>query len=55
MTDKMEIKRTKVNLEVDKARLLKEKYSLVIKREELWVEIVTMNIVRSFNVLVRNQ
>ncbi len=35
MTDKIETERTKVNLETDRARLLREKNSLIAKREEL--------------------
>ena len=35
VTDKMETEKAKVNLEVDRARLLGEKNSLVAKREEL--------------------
>jgi len=51
----METERTKVNLEADKVRLLGEKNSLVVKKEELRAEIVVINAVGSFNVLVRGQ
>ena len=52
MTDKIETKRIKVNLEADKMRLLKEKNSLVVKREELQIEIVILNAVGFSNVLI---
>ncbi len=53
MTNKMETERIKVNLEADRARLLEKKNSLVVKREELRAEIVTLNVAGFFNVLVR--
>ncbi len=53
MTDKREVERVKVNLEADRVRLLKEKNSLIVKREEFRAEIVVMNAVGSFNILVR--
>ncbi len=49
MTDKMEIEKVRVNLEVDKVRLFDEKNFLVVKRKELRAEIVVLNVVRSFN------
>ena len=55
MTDKIEIERTNINLEADKAQLLEEKNSLVVKREEFRVEIVVMNVAKFSNVLVRSQ
>ncbi len=55
MTDKMETERTKVNLEIDRVRLLGEKNFLVVKRKELRAEIVAINAVGSFNTLVYNQ
>jgi len=51
----MEIERTKVNLKTDRARLLREKNSLVVKRKELRVEIVVMNAVRSSSVSIYGQ
>jgi len=53
MTDKMETERTKVNLKANKMRLLEKKNSLIVKREELRVEIATMNVIKSFNALIR--
>ncbi len=52
MTDKIETEKTKVNLETDRARLLKKKNPLVVKRKKLRTEIVIMNIIKSFNALV---
>ncbi len=54
VTDKMETEKTKINLETNKARLLGEKNSLVAKRKELRTKIVTMNTVKSSNVLIRS-
>ena len=53
MTDKMEIEKVKVNLEANRVRLFDEKNFLIIKREELRIEIVVLNVVRFFNVLIR--
>ena len=50
MTDKIKTEKAKVNLKADKTRLFGEKNSLVVKREELRAEIVTLN---ATNVLVR--
>src|SRR6266699_3083830 len=50
MIDKIKTKKTRVNLKADKTQLFDEKNFLVVKREELRTEIVTLNIV---NVLVR--
>ncbi len=55
MTDKIKTEKTKVNLEADRARLLEEKNFLVIKREELRVEIAAMNAAGSSNAPVRSQ
>ncbi len=55
VTNKIKTKKIKVNLETDKAQLLKKKNSLVVKREELRVEIAAMNVIRSSNVLVCRQ
>ncbi len=52
MTDKMKTEKTKVNLEADRVRLLEEKNSLVVKREEFRVEIAAINAARLSNVLV---
>ena len=49
----MKTKKTKVNLKIDKMRLLRKKNSLVVKRKELWAEIAAMNVIGSFNVLIR--
>ena len=49
--DKMETKKVKVNLEIDKIRLFNEKNSLVIKKEEFRTEIAILNVV---NVLIRS-
>ncbi len=48
--DKMETERAKVNLKADRIRLFGEKNSLVVKREELRVEIVVINAAGLFNV-----
>ncbi len=53
VTDKMETKKIKVNLEADKARLFGEKNSLVVKKEEFRVEIVMLNAAGLFNAPVR--
>jgi len=55
MTDKMKTEKTKVNLKVDRVRLLGEKNSLVVKREKLRAKIVIMNAVRSSNVSIHGQ
>ncbi len=54
MTDKIETEKARINLEVDKARLLGEKNSLVVKREELRAEIATLNVAGPLNVLIRS-
>ncbi len=48
----METKKVKINLEVDRIQLFDKKNSLVVKREELRTEIVTLNVVGLFNILV---
>jgi len=53
VTDKIKTEKAKVNLETDKIRLLKEKNSLVVKREKLRTEIAVINAVGSFNILGR--
>ena len=53
ITNKMETEKARVNLEVDKVRLFGEKNSLVAKKEEFQIEIVVLNVVGFFNVLVR--
>ncbi len=45
ITDKMEIEKTRVNLEANRIRLFSEKNSLVVKREEFRAEIVILNAV----------
>ncbi len=52
MTDKIETEKIKVNLEVNKTRLLEKKNSLVIKKKELRTEIAAINTGRSFNALI---
>ena len=52
VNDKMETEKIKVNLEVDRVRLFNEKNFLVTKREEFQIEIVTLNVVELFNILV---
>jgi len=54
ITDKIKTEKTKVNLEVNKTQLLREKNSLIVKREEFWVEIVVINAAGLFNVPARN-
>ena len=49
----METEKTKVNLETDRARLLDEKNSLVVKREEFRTEIAALNAAGPSNVLIR--
>jgi len=49
MTDKMEAKKARVNLETDKMRLLDKKNSLVAKREELRAEIAILYTTRLSN------
>ncbi len=51
ITNKMETKKARVNLKADRTQLFGKKNSLVVKREELRTEIVTLNAV---NALVRN-
>ncbi len=45
----METEKIKINLEADKARLLSEKNSLVVKRKKFRTEIVTLNTARPSN------
>jgi len=52
MTDKIEAKKARVNLETDKTRLFNEKNSLVAKRKEFRTEIVILYTVRLFNALI---
>jgi len=54
MTNKIKTEKAKVNLEIDKVRLFNEKNSLVVKREKLRAEIVILNAVGPFNILIRN-
>src|SRR6266699_1776827 len=44
MTDKIEIEKTKVNLEINRTRLLNKKNSLVVKKKELRAEIAILNV-----------
>jgi len=43
VTDKMKIEKAKVNLKTDRTRLFGKKNSLVVKKEELRAEIITLN------------
>ena len=52
ITNKMETKKVRINLKVDRTRLLDEKNSLVVKKEEFRTEIVILNIIRFSNVPV---
>ena len=54
VADKMEIEKAKVNLEADRIRLFDKKNSLVVKREELRVEIVVLNAAGLSNVSIRS-
>ncbi len=47
----MEAKKTKINLETDRTRLLNKKNSLIAKKKELRAEIVVLN---AANVPIRN-
>ncbi len=53
ITNKMETEKVKVNLETDRVRLFGKKNSLIVKREEFRIEIVILNTVKLFNVLIR--
>ncbi len=44
MIDKIETEKVKINLETNRIRLLGEKNSLVVKKEEFRAEIVTLNV-----------
>ncbi len=55
VTDKIKTERTKVNLEIDRMRLLEKKNSLIVKREKLRIEIVVINVVGFSSVLIRRQ
>jgi len=50
MANKIETKKAKVNLEVDRARLFDEKNSLIAKKEKLQTEIAVLNIAGLSNV-----
>ncbi len=52
MIDKIETEKARINLKADKIRLFGKKNSLVIKKEELRIEIVVLNAVKLFNILV---
>ncbi len=51
MIDKIETEKARVNLEANRARLFDKKNFLVVKREKLRAEIITLNTV---NVLIRS-
>ncbi len=50
ITNKIETEKVKVNLKTDKTRLFDKKNSLVVKKEEFRIEIVTLNAAGSSNV-----
>ncbi len=52
MTNKIESEKVKINLEADRMRLLGEKNSLIVKREEFRIEIVILNATGPFNILI---
>ncbi len=51
MINKIETKKIRVNLKVDRILLLDKKNFLIVKREKLRAEIVTLNII---NILIRS-
>ncbi len=53
MIDKIEIKKAKVNLETNRARLFDEKNSLVVKKKKLRAEIVILNVTEPSNIPIR--
>jgi len=53
VTDKIKTEKVRINLKTNKARLLGEKNSLVVKREKLRTEIVALNVAGSSNVPIR--
>ena len=53
ITDKIEIEKAKVNLEIDKIQLFGGKNSLVVKKKEFRTEIIALNAARSSNVPIR--
>ena len=50
--DKIKTEKVKINLETNKVQLFGEKNSLVVKKEELRVEIAALNVAGPFNVPV---
>ncbi len=50
----MKTKKVKSNLEIDKVQLFGEKNFLIVKREELRIEIATLNTTGFPNVPIRN-
>jgi len=50
--DKIKAEKIRINLEADRAQLLDEKNSLVVKREKLRTEIVALNAAGLSNVLI---
>ncbi len=48
----METEKVRINLETDRMRLFGKKNSLVVKKEELRIEIVALNAARFFNVSI---
>jgi len=53
ITDKMKIEKVRVNLEANRVQLFGEKNFLVVKREELRAEIITLNAAGFSNVPIR--
>ncbi len=52
ITNKMEIEKVRVNLEVNRVRLFDKKNSLVAKREEFRTEIAVLNVAGLSNILI---
>ena len=53
MADKTETEKARVNLKADKVRLFGKKNSLVVKKEELRIEIIVLNTAGFSNILIR--
>ena len=53
VADKIETEKVKVNLETDRMQLLSKKNSLVVKKEELRIEIIVLNTAGFSNILIR--
>src|SRR6266699_3021313 len=53
VADKIETEKVKVSLETDRMQLLSKKNSLVVKKEELRIEIIVLNTAGFSNILIR--